>query len=136
VHNIALLSPPVEKERLLKQNLSYLNSRIELAQMLKQQNRYSEAIPQYEEIVRERQDFVGAHLDLAQLYLIESRTDMSRLSRALEQIHEAERLAPEFWKTYLVKAEASRRQGQAPAANENYRTARRLAPERGAARNP
>ena len=133
VHNIALLSRPDEKEKLLRQNISYLNSRIELAQLLKQQKRNPEAIPQYEEIIRQRPEFVAARLDLAQLYLIESKTDMSDLPRALEQIRKVEQIAPAFWKTYLVKAEAARLQDQALAAAENYRAARRYAPD-GAAR--
>lgn len=133
VHNIALLSPPDEKEKLLRQNLSYLNSRIELAQLLKQSKRNAEAIPEYEEIVRQRPDFIAARLDLAQLYLIESETDMRELPRALEQIQKAEQMAPAFWKTYLVKAQAARLQNQTEAARENYRAARRHAPD-GAAR--
>ncbi len=134
VHNIALLSRPDEKEKLLRQNLSYLNSRIELAQLLKQQKRNTEAMPLYEEIVRQRPEFVAARLDLAQLYLIESETDMSELPRALEQIRKVEQIAPAFWKTYLVKAEAARLQDQTLAARENYRAARRRAPDRAARR--
>jgi tetratricopeptide (TPR) repeat protein len=134
IHNMALISPPGEKEKLLVQNRGYLNSRIELAQMFKREGRVKEAIAEYEGIVKEREDFAGARLDLAQLYLRDDATAHERLRRAAEQMEKAAPAEPEFWKLYLVKAEAARVRGQSAETKQNYREARRRAPDRAARR--
>jgi tetratricopeptide (TPR) repeat protein len=105
-----------------------------LAAMLKQQDRRVEAITQYQEIVLQRPDFVAARLDLAQLYLKQSRSDAKLLPLAIEQLAKAQSMAPEFWKTYLVKAEAARLKGENSAVAENYAAAKRRAPDRAARR--
>jgi tetratricopeptide (TPR) repeat protein len=134
VHNMALISPRGEKEKLLVQNRGYLNSRVELAQMFKQEGRVKEAIAEYEGIVKEREDFAGARLDLAQLYLRDNATSQERLRRAMEQMGKAAPAEPGFWKLYLVTAEAARVRGQNAEAKQNYREARRRAPDRAARR--
>ncbi len=132
LHNKALISPPSEKERLLTQNKSYLNSRIELAQIFKREGRVQEAIAEYEGIVQERPDFAGAHLDLAQLYLRDGGGLPERLRRAGEQMDQAAPSQPGFWKVSLVRAEMARLQGQQAEAKADYREARQRAPDRAA----
>ena len=131
VHNKALISAPAEKERLLARNKTYLNSRIELAQMFKRQGRIGEAIAEYDEIIKERPDFGGARLDLAQLYLRGEGTSAERVQRASEQMERAAAQSA-FWKVSLVKAEIARLQGRLQEARNEYAEARRRAPDRAA----
>ena len=132
VHNKALVSPPVEKEKLLAQNRGYLNSRIELAQIFKREGRTPEAIAEYEGVLKERPDFAGARLELAQLYLRNGGSVAERLQRAGEQMEKAEPAEPAFWKVYLLRAEMAQMQQQKAQAKANYREARRRAPDRAA----
>jgi tetratricopeptide (TPR) repeat protein len=132
VHNKALISDPVEKERLLSGNKSYLNSRIELAQIFKRKGRIPAAIAEYEAIVRERPDFAGAHLDLALLYLRSGETVPERIRLAADQLRLGAVAQPEFWKVSLVRAEMARVKGQDTEAKEYYRKARQRAPDRAA----
>jgi tetratricopeptide (TPR) repeat protein len=134
VHNLALISPPAVKEQMLEQNRGYLNSRIELAQVYKRKGRVTDAIAEYREIVKLRDDFAGAHLDLAQLYLRDSVSVAERLRLANGELAQAEKPEPGFWKVYLVRAELERLQKQDADARTDYREARRRAPDRDARR--
>jgi tetratricopeptide (TPR) repeat protein len=133
-HNLALISPPAVKQQMLEQNRGYLNSRIELAQIYKRQERVADAIKEYQEIVKERDDFAGAHLDLAQLYLRNDTAIEERLKQANAELVQAEKAEPGFWKVYLVRAERARLQHRDAEAKADYREARRRAPDRDARR--
>jgi tetratricopeptide (TPR) repeat protein len=134
LHNLALISKPEVEERLLRQNRGYLNSRIELAQIYKRSGRVNDAVAEYKAILEERDDFAGAHLDLAQLCLRDEIPVPERLKLANEQLALAANAGTGFWKVYLVKAEEFRLQKDDTQAKANYREARNRAPDRDARR--
>lgn len=74
----------------LAKSADYLPSRLSLARALARHNQPAQAIAEYEQIVQQKREYVGARLALAELYLAQGRPDAAR-----DQLADAAKLQPD-----------------------------------------
>jgi tetratricopeptide (TPR) repeat protein len=108
--------------RLWRENLTksadYLPSRLSLARALARRNEPVPAIVEYEQVVRQKPEYVGARLALADLYLLQGAVDAAR-----DQLLEAARLQPDNAEVLEKLGDAEQARGRPNEAVAAYRQA-------------
>jgi tetratricopeptide (TPR) repeat protein len=107
-----------------------VEARYNLANVLKQQGKFAEAIENYEQAVRLRPDFPQAHYNLANAF-----RSCGRLTEAIESYRRAIRLKGDYAAAHVNLAMTFKELGQVAEAVENYTQAIRLKPDYAEAHN-
>jgi tetratricopeptide (TPR) repeat protein len=132
-HNLALLQAKrrdfAQADALWQKNIQanpdFLPTRIAYAESLAERGQPRAAIDQYEEIVRAKPDYVGAHGALAKLYLAADQA-----ARALSEADGALAHSPSNAALLELRGDAHARLGDQPAARADWTKALDAAPDR------